>query len=238
MVLFLPFSLFSQSECKIDGWVFDAATKYPIPSVNVTVRGTSIGVPTDSTGYFRLELSVGEQYVLVFSSLGYKKQVKNLSLEKSKEVEYRIYLIQEAVALNEVVVTGKKSFEDIRGLYFIDGIEFERLGEDDMEKALIYFFPDIVHPIKDRMKVSSPLHKLTPFEKLKKYEEEELDFTLYVNKEWKETTYLDQIDPYSIKYIQVWDAKGIKDSPELRNDMSPVGLDLKTGKYVVHIVTK
>jgi hypothetical protein len=243
IAILLSSTLFSQDVCKIEGRVFDSAAKIPIQGVNVIVRGTSIGAATDNTGYFKLELEAGEQYVITFSSLGYKKQIKNLSLDKPKEVEYRINLKQEPIEIDEIVVTGEKSFEDARAQFFIDGTEFERLGEDDMEKALIYFLPDIVNPLNDRLKIISPLSKLTPFQKIKMnsllQQSEEPDFTLYVNKEWKDTIYLDQIDPYSIKYIRVWKAVGgVDGATELSNDMSPVGLDLRTGKCVVHIVTK
>lgn len=234
-------SLFAADLCKADGWVYDAVTKMPIHGVNVLIRGTSIGVATDDKGYFKLDLSSGDEYLIVFTALGYKKEIKMLALDKPKEVEYRIYLKPEPVELDEIVVRGNKSFEDMRG-FLIDGSEFERLGEDDMEKALVYFLPDVVSPLKDRLKVASILPTLNAKEGARRYLEHlsgNSDFTLYVDKEWKDTMYLDQIDPYSIKYVQVWNAVGEVNGTELmKKDLSPVGLDARTGGCVVHIVTK
>jgi hypothetical protein len=61
IIILLSSTSFSQDECKIDGRVFDSASKIPIQGVNVIVRGTSTCTATDNTGYFKLELETGEQ---------------------------------------------------------------------------------------------------------------------------------------------------------------------------------
>jgi hypothetical protein len=175
------------------------------------VRGTVTGTTSDSTGYFLLSLPQGQEYTVVFSYLGYLKETKYLNLNKHKEVELIIGLKRDTVEISEIVVKAKRSFEDIRVISFLDGVEFERLGQDDIEKALIYFYPDVVLPLKNRLK------------------SDDNDFTLYVNKEWKSTMYLDEIDPYKIKYIQVWKARN-------GMDMAPNDMPLRVGSYVMNIM--
>lgn len=202
----------SQNKCKVYGLILDSLTKNPVVNVNVIIRGTNIGAVTDSTGYFQLDLPVGGKYTIVFSHIAYSKTIRELSLEKYKEVEYKIYLTENKFELPEVSVEGKRSFEDIRALWVVDGSEFEKLGEKNLEKALIYMFPRMVYRLNDRLRYGK-------------------DFTLYVNGEWLDTIYLEEISPFDIKYIKIWTARhGI--------DTAPIGMPLREGSFVMLIVTK
>jgi len=63
---------------KIKGTVLDEAG-YPIPGVNIMIRGTAIGAQTDFDGRFELNL-LSEKDILILSYIGYKTQeiaVKN-----------------------------------------------------------------------------------------------------------------------------------------------------------------
>ena len=71
-----------------------------IPGVNVTVKGTSIGTNTDVNGKFTL--SVEQNAVLQISYLGYVSQEIRVTGSKV----YNIKLVEDVVALNEVVTIG------------------------------------------------------------------------------------------------------------------------------------
>lgn len=94
---------------EISGKVTERGTNLPLPGVMINVKGTTIGVSTDSEGNYSLKLPENAQY-LVFNSIGFKRQeayingkIINIALEENKQ------------ELNEVVVVGyasqqKKSF--------------------------------------------------------------------------------------------------------------------------------
>ncbi|MGE5797545.1 MAG: carboxypeptidase-like regulatory domain-containing protein [Ignavibacteria bacterium] len=166
--LFILQSSFAQQLCKVSGLIFDASTKAPISNVNIVVRGTTMGTTTDSSGYFQIDLTIDQKYIIAFQHLAYNKVIRELSLGKDKEIVLRVYLKESEIELPEVTVTNEKSADDKRAYWIMDGAEFEHHGEKDLEKALIYFFPDIIKPMLDRIR------------------NENNDFTLYVNGEWED----------------------------------------------------
>jgi TonB family protein len=87
---------------KISGRVISSEDKMPIPGVNVTVKGTSIGTVTDVDGNFNLNALEASNRVLVANFVGMLskefKAVEDSSLE--------IMLEPSEMALSEVVVVG------------------------------------------------------------------------------------------------------------------------------------
>lgn len=82
-----------------------------VPFVTVYLEGTNFGTTTDVTGHYMLvNLPVGE-YVLVAQVLGYKKQAKKVKLEKGKSIEENFDLEEEVISLDDVVITGTKTFK-------------------------------------------------------------------------------------------------------------------------------
>ncbi|NOU58385.1 TonB-dependent receptor [Marinifilum caeruleilacunae] len=79
-----------------------------IPFVNVTIKGTTIGTSTDGTGHYRLvNLPVGKLTVVV-SGLGYKTSEKIITTEADKTIEVKFEIEEDALGIDEVVVTGDK----------------------------------------------------------------------------------------------------------------------------------
>lgn len=74
----------------------------PLPGVNVLLKGTNKGTPTNSEGKYMLT-DVPEDGVLVFSFLGFVTQEISL---RGKGTSINVILIEETTALNEVVVVG------------------------------------------------------------------------------------------------------------------------------------
>ncbi|RAJ77469.1 TonB-linked SusC/RagA family outer membrane protein [Chitinophaga dinghuensis] len=83
----------------IKGKVTDAATGEVLPMVSVQVKGTTVGVQTDSRGHFSLQLPDGKTELL-FTYLGYAQ----LSLPAVNDMQVK--LEQSNKKLDEIVVVG------------------------------------------------------------------------------------------------------------------------------------
>ena len=95
----LPISIFAQSTLK--GVVLDGSSNQPLPSVNVTVEGTTTGTATDFDGNFTLS-NVKSGDKIVFSYLGFPNQTITFSGQK----EITVKLQEDAQQLDDVVVIG------------------------------------------------------------------------------------------------------------------------------------
>jgi hypothetical protein len=190
-------SAFAQETIVVTGRVFDQETQKPVVSANVILRGEKKGTITDSTGSFRLELAAQQKHILAFSHVAYRKETRELAPGASKEIEFRIYLVPEPIYMQEVVVYGNREAvltkaAEKRAIHSIGGEEFEKLGEEDMERALIYFLPDVVNRLDKRMASNAD------------------DFTLYVNGDWKESLTCPILirSPYGVCWFgSNWDGK-------------------------------
>ncbi len=112
--------------------------------------------------------------------------------------------------------------------FFLDGAEFERYGEDNLERALNYFFPNIIARKESRYfyrKSPDGGFVQNPFLNYV------YDFTLYVNRKYRDTIFLEDINPYAIKFIQIWEDTEMFST-------APMDMPIHQGKYVMNIVTK
>jgi len=78
-----------------------AAEEGPLPGVNVTVQGTTVGAITDVNGGYTINVP-GPTSVLLFSSIGYVTQQVAVGSQSVIDVT----LVSDVQALSEVVVTG------------------------------------------------------------------------------------------------------------------------------------
>ena len=102
MALFYCGMLWAQQ--RIKGQVLDALDKTPLMGVSVYFDGTSIGTITDESGIFELPFAQKINTALVVSYLGYEtRSIADLQ-NLSKGFTAKIYLEEEAVALDEVVL--------------------------------------------------------------------------------------------------------------------------------------
>ncbi len=86
---------------RAQGRVTSADDGSPLPGVNVTVKGSSIGTVTDATGNYSLLLHT-DSTKLEFSALG--KKSRDVSAESNTNLD--VNLKEDEEQLNEVVVTG------------------------------------------------------------------------------------------------------------------------------------
>lgn len=82
-----------------------------VPYASILVKGTSIGVATDETGhYIMANLPVGK-HTLVAKYIGYKDKEMEVETIAGKTIEVNFELKSEMMALDELVVTGTKTFQ-------------------------------------------------------------------------------------------------------------------------------
>ncbi|GAB1403540.1 hypothetical protein MASR1M74_07180 [Lentimicrobium sp.] len=82
-----------------------------IPFANVFIEGTTIGTTTDVTGHYMLiDLPLGK-HTLVARSMGYKTSKKEIVVELDKTLEVNFILEPEVMSLDQVVITGTKTFK-------------------------------------------------------------------------------------------------------------------------------
>jgi outer membrane receptor protein involved in Fe transport len=109
LLLGLSISAFAQEKAKISGRVTDAATKEALPSVNVTIEGTTYGAATDANGeYFIVNLAPGT-YTVVASMIGYSKvRFENVSVNTGRTTIINIQLSSKSIIADEVVVVARR----------------------------------------------------------------------------------------------------------------------------------
>ncbi|MFH1120144.1 MAG: TonB-dependent receptor [Bacteroidota bacterium] len=111
MVIFLstPFLKAQNTDANVFGDV--KSNGEHVPFVNIFLEGTNTGTTTDATGHYMLiNLPEGE-HTLVARSLGYITSKRTVSLEKGKTLEINFILEAETMMLNQVVITGTKTFK-------------------------------------------------------------------------------------------------------------------------------
>ena len=77
----------------------------PLGMVSVLVEGTSVGVVTNELGEFQLPPVKGKSVNIIFSSVGYKKGVLEVTLKGHPSVIQ--ILVPEMQKIEEVVVEGR-----------------------------------------------------------------------------------------------------------------------------------
>ena len=106
ILLFFFGICFAYAQTKVSGYVFDEFNE-PVAFANILFKGSTEGTITNEDGRFYLE-SENTWDVLVVSFLGYERL--EIALEKKVNYDLKFILIEEAGALDEVViVTGKQS---------------------------------------------------------------------------------------------------------------------------------
>jgi hypothetical protein len=103
-IFFLLFWLASVqlvAQTKVRGTVTDADTGEPLPFVNVSVKGTSVGVITDMEGAYFIETKVKADSI-VFSYVGYHKEAFAVQENRFQEINIGMYSL--SLQLEEVVI--------------------------------------------------------------------------------------------------------------------------------------
>ena len=117
----------------ITGTIISAGDNLPIIGANIVVKGTTTGTITDIDGAFSLDANPGD--VLVITYLGYATQ----EIEVGSESNISIVLVEDATALDEVIVTGygtRKKSHNTGAISQIDGGNIAAIQASRVDEAL------------------------------------------------------------------------------------------------------
>jgi TonB-linked SusC/RagA family outer membrane protein len=90
----------------ITGRVTDGQTAQPIASAQVHIPGLNIGVLTQQNGRFILLNVPAGTHELVVERIGYRRTTQSVTVAAGATIEQNMTIAQEALALNEIIVTG------------------------------------------------------------------------------------------------------------------------------------
>ena len=96
------------TDANIIGHVVDATTKEHIPGITIQIKGTNFGTSTDATGHYFLRNVKPGKLTLIMRGVGYLSQEKTVVVEKNKVVEVNFEAYEDAVNIDEVVVTANR----------------------------------------------------------------------------------------------------------------------------------
>ncbi len=91
----------------VTGTLTGGGAKASLPFANVYVQGTTIGTATDLDGkYYLTGIPSGEQKI-VYSFMGYEKQVISLTIKDGETITQHVNLLPASIMGKEVVITGQ-----------------------------------------------------------------------------------------------------------------------------------
>jgi TonB-linked SusC/RagA family outer membrane protein len=115
-LLLLPVQLLAQGMGLVQGRVVDATTQRPLSGVQVTVRGTALAVSTAADGRFQLGNVPAGRQVVSAVLIGYAAAEQTITISPGAPVLVDFTLTQEALQLEELVVTALGIERDARSI--------------------------------------------------------------------------------------------------------------------------
>lgn len=108
ITLLLSLTSFSQKKSAwVSGKIVDE-NENPLSSVSVVILGQSKGIITNDSGYFKIKVTAGRAFALVFSYTGYKTEQHNFLLNEDEEETLTVRMEKGERTLEEVVVTDQR----------------------------------------------------------------------------------------------------------------------------------
>lgn len=98
-----------RTDANIFGHVVNSKTKEHVSFINVVLKNTTIGTTTDDAGHYSLKNLPEGKFIIVAEGVGFKPLEKEVKVEKGKSVELNFEIEEDALNLNEVVVTAGRS---------------------------------------------------------------------------------------------------------------------------------
>lgn len=130
------------TDAHVTGHVLDAQTKEHIPFATIALRGTTIATLTDATGHFLLKnMPVGPQTIEI-SYIGYNTIYKDVVVEPKKTIEVSFELEAQAIAVDQIVVSGSRNESSKRHSSSIVNVVsaklFEKTASNNVAEVLNY----------------------------------------------------------------------------------------------------
>ena len=140
-ILSLFFCGITFAQNTISGTVTDN-NNLPLPGVNVTVSGESLGTVTDANGNFTLTSSKQAPYTIEISSIGFLTQTISITSNNQKVT---VALTEEDNLLNEIVVSASRTPERV----LESPVTIERMNIQDVRNTTSPTFYDGLENLKE-----------------------------------------------------------------------------------------
>ena len=98
-----------ETDAHIHGHVIDKTTGEHLPYTFVMLKGTTIGVSTESTGHYMIRNIPEGDFTVEVSTIGYKTQMREVSIRKGKSYEINFTLEEDHVQIDGVIVSATRS---------------------------------------------------------------------------------------------------------------------------------
>jgi outer membrane receptor for ferrienterochelin and colicins len=98
-----------KTDANIFGHTVDKNTQEHVGFITIRIKGTTIGTATDATGHFYLRNLPADELTIVVSGVGYKSLEKKIRLESGKSIELNFDMEEDAVMLDNIVVSANRN---------------------------------------------------------------------------------------------------------------------------------
>lgn len=97
------------TDAHVHGHVVDKNTGEHLPYIVVMLKGTTIGVSTESTGHYMIRNVPEGTFTLEVSAIGYKTQTRDIDIRKGRSYEVNFVLEEDLVQIDGVIVSATRS---------------------------------------------------------------------------------------------------------------------------------
>ena len=97
------------TDAHIHGHVIDKNTGEHLPYIFVILKGTTIGVSTESTGHYMMRNIPEGTFTVEVSSVGYKTQSREINVKRGHSYEVNFTLEEDLVQIDGVIVSATRS---------------------------------------------------------------------------------------------------------------------------------
>lgn len=98
-----------ETDAHIHGHVIDKATGEHLPYIVVMLKGTTMGVATESTGHYMMRNVPEGTFTVEVSSIGYKTQTREINIRKGRSYEVNFSLEEDLVQIDGIIVSATRS---------------------------------------------------------------------------------------------------------------------------------
>jgi Outer membrane receptor for ferrienterochelin and colicins len=108
LLIFGITALAQNTDANIFGHVIDKQTHEHLPYVNVSIKGTTKGSPTDDSGHFFITNLTEGKHVVEVSSVGYITITREIYVKKGESKEMNFEIEPDTQVMNDVVVSASR----------------------------------------------------------------------------------------------------------------------------------
>ncbi len=97
------------TDAHIHGHVIDSNTGEHLPYMVVAIKGTTIGVTTESTGHYMIRNAPEGTFTIEVSAVGYKTQSHEIEIRRGRSYEVNFSLEEDHIQIDGVIVSATRS---------------------------------------------------------------------------------------------------------------------------------